>query len=279
MMEWHEQEDFWETVPMFSERHWEAAPEEVEAVVSLLGLERGAAILDLPCGVGRHSLELARRGYRVTGVDRTATYLRTAREMARAEALDLELVQGDMREFVRAEAFDAAVNLFTSFGYFQDPDEDRQVVENLYRSLKPGGALVIDVMGKEVLARIFHPREWQELADGSFFLQERKVARDWTWMENRWILVHPDGRRHEYTVNHRIYDGAGLRALLLDAGFESVALYGGLSGAPYDTEAQRLVAVARKPCACDFSEPAGRTVGQAATDSRRSTVSGYSGGI
>ncbi len=246
MKVWHEQNGFWETVPMFSERLLQIAPEQVDAVVALLGIQPGAAVLDLPCGVGRHSLELARRGFRVTGVDRTAAYLKTARDRAAAEGLELELLQSDMREFVRPGCFDAALNLFTSFGYFEDPAEDRQVAQNLFRSLKPGGALVLEMMGKEVLARIFIPRDWEELPDGSLFLQERRVTQDWTWMENRWILIGPDDQRSEYFVSHRIYDGAGLRSLLLDVGFDSVDVYGGLDGKPYDTEARRLTAVARK---------------------------------
>jgi SAM-dependent methyltransferase len=241
---WHEEDGFWEKMPMFGDDRWEAAPGEVESVVGLLGVETGAAILDLCCGVGRHSLELARLGYRVTGVDRTAAYLRVAQEMATAEDLDLELVEADMRDFARPAAFDGAINLFTSFGYFEDPGEDRLVVENLYRSLRPGGRLVMDMMGKEVLARIFVPRDWRELPDGKLFFQERKVARDWTWMENRWILID-EGQRQEYFVGHRIYDGAGLRELLLGAGFETVDLYGDLDGSPYGTEARRLVAVAK----------------------------------
>jgi SAM-dependent methyltransferase len=245
MTSWHERDDFWETAPLFGPESLEAAPQEVDALLPLLGIEPGTEVLDLCCGVGRHSLELARRGYRITGVDRTAAYLRTARQRAATEGLSVEWVQADMREFVRPGAFDAAINLFTSFGYFEDPDEDRRVADNLVRSLKPGGVLVIEMMGKEVLARIFLPRDWQELADGTLFLQERSVKRDWTWMENRWIVIK-DGQRFEYAVDHRLYDGAGLRALLLDAGFESVALHGGLDGAPYDTSAQRLVAVARK---------------------------------
>jgi SAM-dependent methyltransferase len=242
---WHEQDDFWEAVPLFDEEHMEIAPAEVDAVLSLLDLEPGAAILDLCCGVGRHSLELARRGYRVTGVDRTAAYLQTARHKAADEGLEVEWVQADMREFVRADAFAAAVNLYTSFGYFEDPAQDRRVAENLFHSLIPGGWLLMEMMGKEILARIFRPRDWRELPDGSLFLQERRICHDWTWIENRWILVK-DGQRKEYPLGHRLYDGAGLRALLLQAGFASVALYGDLSGLPYDTEGRRLVAVARK---------------------------------
>jgi hypothetical protein len=151
-----------------------------------------------------------------------------------------------MREFVRPGAFDAAMNLYTSFGYFEDPAEDRKVAENFYRSLKSGGALIVELMGKEVLARIFLPRDRRELPDGSLFLQERKVSDDWSWIANRWILVK-DGQRKGFSVGHRLYDDAGLRALLLDVGFESVTLYGGwVEQTPYDTAALRLTAVARK---------------------------------
>jgi SAM-dependent methyltransferase len=245
MATWHEQDSFWETMPMFSQRLLDLAPEEVDSVVSLLEIEPEATVLDLCCGVGRHSLELARRGFQVTGVDRTAAYLQVARDRAAAEGLDLELVQADMRSFARPAAYDGAINLYTSFGYFEDPAEDRKVIDNLFESLRPGGRLILDLMGKEVLARIFLPHDWQELPDGSLLLQERKVTRDWTWMDGRWILIR-DGHKSEHAVNHRIYDGDGLRALLLDAGFESVTLYGALDGTPYDTDARRLVAVAQK---------------------------------
>ena len=245
MTVWHEQDDFWETVPLFSPERMELAPSEVDQIVAMLGLEPGAEVLDLCCGVGRHSLEFARRGYAVTGVDRTAAYLRTARRAAEAEGLAVEWIEADAREFARPAVFDLTINLFTSFGYFEDPDEDRQVAENIYRSLKPGGTLVMDLMGKERLARIFSPRKWEELPDGSLFLQERKIRDDWTWIENRWILVR-DGQQREFNLGHRLYDGAGLKTLLLDSGFESVALYGDLDGVPYDDKARRLVAVARK---------------------------------
>jgi len=147
---WHEQDTFWKTVApvLFVQRRWEDAPAEVEQVVSLLGIEPGAHVLDLCCGVGRHSLELARRGFQVTGVDRTRPYLDRAARQAEAEGLKVEFVQSDMRDFCRPDAFDAVVNLFTSFGYFEDPEDDCQVALNMYRSLKSGGVFLIDMMGK-----------------------------------------------------------------------------------------------------------------------------------
>lgn len=148
---WYEEDDFWETMAptMFTQQRWEDTPTEVEQVITLLGVEPGAHVLDLCCGVGRHSLELARRGFCVTGVDRTQPYLDRASKQAEAEGLEVEFVHSDMRTFCRPDAFHAVVNLFTSFGYFEDPEDDRQVVLNVYRSLKAGGVFLVEMMGKE----------------------------------------------------------------------------------------------------------------------------------
>ena len=243
---WYEDDLFWETVApvLFSERRWSDAPTEVEDVVSLLGISPGAKVLDLCCGVGRHSLELARRGFHVTGVDKTAAYLETARRQAKAEGLGIEFVQDDMRTFCRPDAFDAVVNLFTSFGYFEDLEDDRQVVMNLYRSLRGGGAFLLDLMGKEVLARVFQERHWHE-EEGLIVLQEVAVSENWGWVENRWIIVQ-DGEKREFKISHRLYSAAELSALLRECGFDRVDVYGDVKGAPYDHMAKRLVAVAHR---------------------------------
>ncbi len=140
----------------------------------------------------------------------------------------------------------AAINVFISFGYFEDQDEDRQVARNLFASLKPGGALLMEMMGKEVLARIFQPRRWHRLDDGAIRLDETEVTRGWTWGRTRWMLIR-DGECTEHVVEHRIYSAAELTALLAEAGFESSEVHAQLSGTPYDHEAPRLVVLARKP--------------------------------
>jgi len=243
---WYEQDTFWETVAptLFTQRRWSDAPAEVEQVISLLGIEPGAHVLDLCCGVGRHSLELARRGFHVTGVDRTRLYLDRASKQAEAERLEIKFVHSDMRAFCRPDAFDAVVNLFTSFGYFEDPEDDRQVVVNMYRSLKPGGVFLIDLMGKEILARIFSERDWYE-EDGVLILQERKVSKSWSWMENRWIIFKDDNRA-ELNLSHRIYSAVELTSLLAECGFTHIDAYGDFEGSAYDHLARRLVVVARK---------------------------------
>ena len=243
---WHESDDFWETMEsmMFDEQRWDAAPAEVDQALALLGIEPGAAVLDLCCGVGRHSLELARRGYRVTGVDRTTSYLEKARSQAAEEELAIEFVLDDMRRFCRPDSFDAAIMMYTSFGYFDDPAQNRQVLLNIRRSLRDGGKLTIDIMGKEILARIFRARDWRE-QDGTILLEERRVTEDWNRVQSRWILLQGT-IRHEATITHWIYSATELGALLQGCGFRSVDHYGSLEGASYDHTAERLVTVANK---------------------------------
>ncbi len=243
---WFQNKDFWRTVHpiLFRQRRWEMATEDVNNIISLLKFKRGAKILDLCCGVGRHSLEFARRGYLVTGVDLTAMYLREARRKAKHEGLAIDFFQQDMRRFRRTNTFDAVINLNTSFGYFKTQRDDVRVAEHMYAALKKGGFFVIDLMGKEVLARIFRPRDWYEL-EGTIVMEERTPSNDWSTLENRWIILKGN-RRKEFTFKIRFYSAAELCALLKQAGFRKSAVYGDLAGAPYDSKATRLIVVARK---------------------------------
>jgi SAM-dependent methyltransferase len=237
----------WEQIApvMFDERRWAEARDEAGLATALLRVEPPAAVLDLACGPGRHALELARRGYRVTGVDATAAFLETAAGAAAGAGLEVELVHEDMRRFSRASAFDAVLSMATSFGYFADPDDDRRTLMNVVRSLRPGGGLLMELMGKEVVARTLEQRDWREEA-GTVLLTEQRVRADWTWVENRLIFLR-EGGRHELVLSHRLYSAAELSALLLETGFASVQVFGDLSGAPYDEDAVRLVAVAHAP--------------------------------
>ena len=106
------------------------------------------------------------------------------------------------------------------------------------------GKLVIDVMGKEVLSRIFQERDWHE-DNGKIFLRESKISRSWSWCKNRWMMLENGGLR-EFEFGHRIYSAAELSGLLTDCGFSSVNIYGSLDGADYDHNAKRLIAVAEK---------------------------------
>ena len=132
-----------------------------------------------------------------------------------------------------------------TFGYFADPGEDRHIVENLFTSLKPGGHLVMDLMGKEVLARIYRQYDWHKEPDGTLLLEERWVTDDWGRLEARWIIIQGEQRR-EHRFELRLYSASELKGLLGDAGFGQIRAFGSLDKVPYDHQAERLVIHARK---------------------------------
>jgi SAM-dependent methyltransferase len=176
----HCRDAFWNLFEpvLFNQQRQLSAKEEVEKIAKLLQIKKRDRILDLCCGVGCHSLELSRRGFDVFGVDPTAAYIDKARLEAEKSDLDAEFVVGDMREYYAPDNFDIAMNLFGSFGYFEDPEDDRKVVEHMYSSLRTGGKFLIETMGKEILAREFQERQWTE-EDDLLILSEKKISQNW----------------------------------------------------------------------------------------------------
>jgi SAM-dependent methyltransferase len=245
-MEWFENEDFWrDFYPyMFPPERFSAAREEISRIMGLTQCN-GGSVLDLCCGPGRHAVEFAQRGFRVTGVDRSPFLLERAREHASTADATIEFVMEDMRNFVRPVTFDLACNLFTSFGYFKDEDDNLRVLRNIYQNLKETGVLVMEVIGKERLARTWKDTICTQHADGSLLVQRPQLREDWCRVYSDWILVK-DGNARSFSFEHTIYSGRELKDRLLSCGFGQVQLFGDLQGSPYNLEATRLVAVARK---------------------------------
>jgi SAM-dependent methyltransferase len=244
--DWFADDAFWAAVYPFEfpEPVIDAGVAQVDRAISLAGV-RGGDALDLGCGPGRHAIPLARHGFRVTAVDLSPFHVARARERAGAAGVDVELVEADMRAFVRCDAFDLALSLFTSFGYFEDARDDLRVLRNVRRSLRPGGVLVMDVVSKERLARVLHPTVSQRTAGGALLVRRHRVVEDRSRVHNEWTVVG-GGRARTFEFLLRIYSGQELTAVLGAAGFTAVRLYGALDGRPYDLEAERLVAVAQR---------------------------------
>ena len=252
--EWFNDDDFWEQYApiMFDDKRWSEVGEVADGITRLGGLrlyggktrQNGPHLIDLCCGFGRITLELARRGFIAAGVDITGAYLDTAREDAAYEGLDIDFIKDDVRSFKKKNAFDIAVNLYNSFGYFEDPADDLLFLKNAFYSLRRGGSLIIDVLGKEIAVRDYTEAEWFERA-GFFVLTESMPVDSWGSTCNRWILLK-DGQRIEKVFYQRLYAASELRSLLYSAGFAAVELYGNWDESPYDNNAQTLIAVARK---------------------------------
>jgi SAM-dependent methyltransferase len=246
MVPWHNHDDFWMLIEpiLFSWQRREEAPKQVGDILTLLELEPPANVLDLCCGIGRHSLEFARLGFDVTAVDRTKAYLEKASRQAEGAGLKIKFVQDDMRTYRKDNTYDLALSLYTSFGYFENPEDDCKVIQNLHASLRPGGVLLMDMMGKEIIARVFRARDWYE-EDDCIVLQERSLGKNWAWMENRWIILRGKDRT-DLKFSHRLYSATEISMLLKRCGFGEVSIYGNYHGSAYDNKATRLVAVAKK---------------------------------
>ena len=247
MTDWFSQPDFWERIYplMFSAEGDDLAHEEVANLLDLTGITSGRA-LDLCCGPGRHSVSLAKAGFDVTGLDISDFLLARAKDRAEAAKVQIDWVNEDMRNYAMPEGFDLVINLYTSFGYFAQQSDDMKVLRNIAASLAEGGAVVLDVVGKEALAGQL-PLDRQPTAehDGSLLIERIEVVEDWGRARVQWMFIQGDNVQR-FDFEHTLYSGKELRELMNWAGLSDVTLYGGLDGRPYGPGAERLVAVGRR---------------------------------
>src|ERR1700724_1766825 len=152
--------------------------DEVDLLIRSIGLERNDRILDLCCGQGRHSLELASRGFpNVTGLDRSRYLIRLARKRAKQRNLQVSFHEGDARRFRLGDGdFHCVCILGNSFGYFERPEDDLAVLEAVNRALASGGSLVMDLMDGDWMRHHFEQRSWEGVDQNHFVCRERALA-------------------------------------------------------------------------------------------------------
>jgi len=221
------------------------AEEEVEEILGLLRPPPGAALWDLGCGRGRHAIPLARRGYRVTGLDLSEAMLRMARARAEREKVAVEWVRADMRTFRRPEAFDLCLCLFSSFGYFSDR-ENQAVLDNVAASLRPGGRLLLDLRNAgKGLAGLRDSVTTRDVPAGTLRLSVR-YDRATGRARAEHVLARRDGIRISSAFDVRIYSERELAAMIRRAGMETRGVYGSLAGGAFTDDSDRMVVVAGK---------------------------------
>jgi 2-polyprenyl-3-methyl-5-hydroxy-6-metoxy-1,4-benzoquinol methylase len=220
----------------------ERTRKEIDFVVERLELEPGARVLDVACGHGRHSFELARRGFRVTGVDLSPRSIALAREAAERDGLDATFEVRDARELEYDGEFDAAINLFTSaLGYFDDEADNQRVVDGAARALRPGGSFLVDTINLLSLARAYRERHWEEYGSGTIMVE--RSAFDLQRGRNRsdWTFIGTDGSRRTLTHSLRVYAPHELIAMFEAAGLDVGGSWGDWEGAELSFEAFRLI--------------------------------------
>jgi D-alanine-D-alanine ligase len=220
------------------------APSEAAFILKQLKLKKGSALLDLCCGPGRHAVEFAKRGLAVTGYDFSGEYLLEAAARAKKKKAPLRLLRGDMRRLKLKGEFDAAVNLFTSFGYFLKFSDDIKTLKGVAAALKPGGLFLIDLVSGDYVRAHFTPRPWHDMGD-HYLLEAIELDQDgthctWTTVSKR------TGRSGKKTFFTRLYDKRRLSAALKTAGFKPLKFWGDFQGRPLAPERNRLICLAKK---------------------------------
>jgi len=230
---------------MFDAPKWAEAPGVAEAVCKIAGLSKGASVLDAGCGPGRISIELALRGLKVTGVDLIQSELDAAKESAADENVKIEWIKDDLRTFTSKKKFDAAINLYTSFGYCDTIEEDIQILRRICDCVKDGGFFILECVSRETAIKFWTEGEWFERA-GMTVLTQFSVEGAWEGLRSKWILLGKDGGRIEHEFVQRLYSAVELKRLILASGFKSGEIYGGFNFEPYNQNMSTMVIVARK---------------------------------
>jgi SAM-dependent methyltransferase len=215
---------------------------EAERAIELIAAHvRGRdiqAVLDLACGAGRHSKPLCERWWTV-GLDLSAALLR----IARREDRDAPYVRADMRELPFADAsFDLVVNLFTSFGYFEEDREDERVLARVRTAMKPGGTLVIDFLNATQVRRNLVPYD-ARVENGITIEQSRAISDDDRFVEKT-IRLRERGR--EYVERVRLLSAGDLRRMLETAGFDVVHCFGDYTGSRWSEDSPRTILFASR---------------------------------
>ena len=218
---------------------------EVEAIVKMMDLKPKTKILDLCCGYGRHSFEFAQRGFEVTGYDLSDFFIEKAKKDSADLGLKIEFVKGDMRRIPFDNRFDAVVNIFTSFGFFDKESDDFKVTKGVSRSLKKGGLFLLDLKNREYLIRNFQRRRWTQ-------------KEDFVWLEDnffdlftsRWettrTLLFENGRKKEHSFSLRMYTFTEILGLLKKSGFILESVYGAFDFREYSLDSPRMILISRK---------------------------------
>lgn len=216
-----------------------------------LGLPTRSRILDAPCGSGRLALALAELRYNVTAIDQSRQLIQWATDDNQARGLDVEWRTGDMRQLPQFGEFDAAVCFWNSFGYFDDAG-NRNFLQAVSRSLKPGGRLVLDTPLIETMLPVIadEPRIWTRAGD-LLALEERSFDHHTGRLESTWTFIGDDGRETR-DMSIRLYTYRELIAMLESAGFGEHRAYGDLEFTPFDLGAPWLYLVTTK-----LQEPGG----------------------
>jgi SAM-dependent methyltransferase len=240
---------------------------QVDFLVASLGLERGATVLDVGCGLGLHSIELCRRGFLVVGLDLSLAMITRAAEAAQRQAMKINFVHADIREMEFDGAFDGVICMGTTFGFFDD-DANRDVLTRLHQALKPGGRILLDVVNRDYAIALQPNLVWfegdecvvMEESDFNYFNSRLSVKR---------TMMREDGRQSQADYAIRLYSLHELGQMMQQMGFRVIEVSGqeAIRGAFFGSCSPRILMLGER-------RPATRPSAVLSTTSERTSAEG-----
>ena len=229
---------------------WERAvtPEwtrqEADFLISALNIQPGATLLDIPCGHGRHTIELARRGFNLTGIDISTEFLQTMQKQIDTEQLSIRVIHGDILTTEIGHSFDGAYCMGNSFGYV-DYDGMNVFVRKVAKALKPGARFIINsgVVAESILTH-FPETGHYELGDLTMDIRNSYVVGE-SYMACELTYTKPD-RVEVHRFKHYVYTLSEIKRLLAKHGLETVAVYNSTEKDTYHLGDQQMFLVAEK---------------------------------
>jgi SAM-dependent methyltransferase len=231
---------------LYKHRNDEDARDLVNLIQRTLPLKKDDQVLDIACGAGRHSLELARRGYNVTGLDLSSYLINEARNLCKKapeNKLHVDFLIKDMRDFNFKGKFDLAVNLFTSFGYFEDDQENFKVIKNASNSIRKGGWFILDFINKDHIIENLVPYSRNKIGD-EVLHQRRRIDGDFIIKD---IRITSWKKELKYKEVLKLYSLSELKKTFESFSLNIINKYGDYFGNPYNLKKSgRIILFAQK---------------------------------
>lgn len=217
---------------------------EIDFLLNTLQLPDQSCLLDLGCGYGRHAIPLAQEGLHVIGLDRSSNLLQEARTRQKDQNLNLSFIRGDVRQFPFAYPFDAVISMFSSFGYFEDENENFLVLQNIADALKPGGLFFIETANRDFI--IAHNPPVQIYRPPNMTLIEERTFDSLTSQSLVDVTVIQNGTETHLHHAIRLYTATEMDMLLASVGLQTLGVWGDFHGGDFTTDSPHLIFLAEK---------------------------------
>lgn len=223
----------------------EIREQEVKFLLSEAEIKPNASILDLCCGTGRHSIELAKAGYTVTGLDISVGFLEVAQLKAKNEEAKINFIRGDMRNIPNKDGFDLIFIMFGAWAYFEEDEQNPAVLFQVYEALQTGRHFILDFFNHDWIVKNFQPHYWSKTGD-DFLLEKGQSDLIKGRHNSISTFIKPDGNIIEWETSVRGYTLAEIISMLEKAKFKVRDIFGGIDRKPFCLDTSRLLIHAEK---------------------------------